>query len=96
METIKSPVKIKIEGDNIIIDCQTLSGKVHDELTVEKISGEDLEIGFNNRYLLDAFSAVDTDEIYIEFSTPQSPIKIMPADGSEKFVYLILPVLLKR
>lgn len=95
METIKSPVKIKIDADNLIIDCATLSGKVHDELTVEKIKGEDLEIGFNNRYLLDAFSAVDSDEIYVEFSTPQSPVKIVPTDG-EKFVYLILPVLLKR
>ncbi len=95
METIKSPVKIKIEGDHLIIDCATLSGKVHDELVVEKLIGEDLEIGFNNRYLLDAFSAIETDEIYVEFSTPQSPIKIIPTEG-DRFVYLILPVLLKR
>ena len=94
-ETIKSPVRIKLEADNLIIDCQTLAGKVHDEMTVEKISGDDLEIGFNNRYLLDAFSAVDNEEIYVEFSTPQTPIKIMPTEG-DKFVYLILPVLLKR
>ena len=94
-ETIKSPVKIRLDGENIIIDCQTLAGKVHDEMTIQKLSGEDLEIGFNNRYLLDAFSAVDTEEIFIEFSTPQTPIKITPTDGNS-FIYLILPVLLKR
>ncbi len=94
-ESIKSPVKIRLDGDNLIIDCQTLAGKVHDEMNIEKISGDDLEIGFNNKFLLDAFSAVDTEEIYIEFSTPQTPIKITPINGN-KFVYLILPVLLKR
>ena len=94
-ESIKSPVKIRLDGDNLIIDCQTLAGKVHDEMNIEKISGDDLEIGFNNKFLLDAFSAVDTEEIYIEFSTPQTPIKITPTNGN-KFVYLILPVLLKR
>lgn len=94
-ETIKSPVKIRLEGDNLIIDCQTLAGKVHDEMTVEKLRGDDLEIGFNNKYLLDAFSAIDVEEIYVEFSTPQTPIKITPIEG-DNFMYLILPVLLKK
>lgn len=94
-ESIKSPVKIRLSGDTLIIDCQTLAGKVHDEMNIEKLSGDDLEIGFNNKFLLDAFSAVDSEEIYVEFSTPQTPIKITPTKGN-KFVYLILPVLLKR
>lgn len=95
METIKSPVKIKLEGDNLIIDCVTLSGKVHDELTVEKMCGGDLEIGFNNHFLLDAFGAVGDDEVILEFSTPQSPIKMMPSQG-DQFLYLVQPVILKK
>ena len=95
METIKSPVKIKIEGDNIIIDCQTLSGKVHDELTVEKISGEDLEIGFNNRYLMEALRYAPADTVKIELNTGVSPAVIVPTEGEENFLYMVLPVRLK-
>ena len=34
--------------------CQTPLGKVVDEFTPESMEGDSMEIGFNNRYLLDA------------------------------------------
>ena len=39
--------------DHITVRCQTTLGKVVDELPAQ-VEGDPVEIGFNNRYLLDA------------------------------------------
>ena len=94
-ETVKSPVRINVEDDKIIIDCVTLSGKIHDEVNITKLYGDNLEIGFTNQYLLDAFGACEDNEVFLEFSTPLSPIVITPIEN-DKFLYIILPVRLKK
>lgn len=91
----KSPVRITLEENEVKIDCVTLTGKVHDIAKVEKLYGNDIEIGFVNQYLLDAFSAVGCDEVFVEFSTPLSPMLITPIEG-DKFFYFVLPVILKK
>ena len=58
------------------------------------MTGNDLEIGFNNKYLLDALKNTDTDQIKVHVNGPLSPFKIMPMDD-ESFVFLVLPVRLK-
>lgn len=53
-----------------------------------------MEIGFNNRYLLDALRVCDTDEVIVSLSSPILPILITPTEG-EAFLFLVLPVRLK-
>ena len=57
--------------------------------------GGDNEIGFNNRYLQDALKAAPSDELEICLNNGSSPCVIVPRDGSDKFLYMILPVRLK-
>jgi len=94
-QKVKSPVKININDDNIVIDCETLVGKVHDETAIEKLYGENLEIGFTNQFLLDVFGSCDTEEVFVEFSTPLSPMVVTPLEG-DRFFYIILPIRLKK
>lgn len=94
-EKVKSPVKLNLTKELLTIDCQTLTGKVHDETSVNLLYGEDLEIGFTNQYLVDAFTACTDDEVFLEFSTPLSPLVITPIEG-DKFLYVILPVRLRK
>jgi DNA polymerase-3 subunit beta len=58
-------------------------------------NGEDLEIGFNDKYLLEALKAAPADDIKIELTSGVAPCLISPADESENFLYMILPVRLK-
>ena len=60
-------------------------------------NGGELEIGFNNRYLLDALKAAHADTLRINLNTPISPCIIEPeAEGDRnKFLYRVLPVRLK-
>ncbi len=93
-EKIKNPVRL-IFGDNAInFICITPLGKAEDVCTCEG-SGEDTEVGFNDRYLRDALRAAREDELEICINTGSSPCIIVPADGSENFVYMILPVRLR-
>ena len=57
--------------------------------------GDEVEIGFNNRYLLDALRNARTEKVRLEISGPLSPVKVLPAEGND-FLYLVLPVRFKN
>ena len=57
--------------------------------------GDEVEIGFNNRYLLDALRNARTEQVKLEISGPLSPVKVLPTEGSD-FLYLVLPVRFKN
>ncbi|MEF9864803.1 MAG: DNA polymerase III subunit beta [Oscillospiraceae bacterium] len=92
-ERLKNPLRILFD-DKITIRCQTTLGKVVDELDA-KIEGEAVEIGFNNRYLLDALRHSGCDKLVMEINGPLSPVKVLP-DGGGDFVFLVLPVRFKN
>ena len=95
-ERLKNPLRILFGSDGkITVRCQTNLGKVVDEFEA-KIEGEAVEIGFNNRYLLDALRNARCDQVALEMGGPLSPVKILPADGGGSFVYLVLPVRFKN
>ena len=89
-EASKSHVVLKIEDDNVYINCETVMGKVKDKFSVNMI-GEPIEIAFNPKYLIDAFKNTDCSEIKFSFSTPVNPTTIEPVDG-DSFLYIVLPV----
>lgn len=92
-DRLKSPVRCVFEKDIIKVTCATASGKVYDEIP-SSLTGDTLEMGFNNRYLLDALRACECDEIRVLLNGPLSPMRICPLEG-ENFVFLVLPVRLK-
>lgn len=93
IDRTKCPLRCIFSDDEIKVSCMTNIGKATDELYAH-IEGEELEIGFNSKYLLDALKNVDSEEVKIELNGSISPIKIMPKD-KENLLYLILPVRLK-
>ncbi len=93
-EKIKSPIRIDIEENNINLSCSTSIGKAQDVLN-STVSGELFEIGFNNRYLLDALKNADTDLIMLKLNGPVKPMIIEPVQG-DSFVYLVVPMRLNN
>jgi DNA polymerase-3 subunit beta len=59
------------------------------------IEGEEIEIAFNARYMIDALSAVGTSEVALETSSSSSPGVIRPV-GSEGFLCVIMPMHITR
>lgn len=90
----KTPIRCYFNDDEIRFFCQTGLGRAEDYCAAVG-SGNGLEIGFNNRYLLDAFRAAPADKVKVCLNTNSSPCVLLPVDGSDKFLYMILPVRLK-
>ena len=55
------------------------------------IEGDEIEIAFNARYMIDALSAVGTPQVALETSTPSSPGVIRPIGGND-FLCVIMPM----
>ena len=55
------------------------------------IEGEDIEIAFNARYMIDALSVVGTAEVALDTSNPSSPGVIRPLDGDD-YLCVIMPM----
>ena len=90
-EKYKSPVRCRFEDGLLKLSSATSLGKAADECPLEG-DGGGLEIGFNNRYVLEALRAAPTEELLLQLSSPTSPCVIRPASGDGSFLYLILPV----
>ena len=86
------PVKLNVGFDKIDISCMTPKGKVNDTVRAE-LEGGELIIGFNCRFLIEAISACDEEDIIIEFSTPTSGCFMRSLDDNKSnYVFMILPV----
>ncbi|MGI6751705.1 MAG: DNA polymerase III subunit beta [Anaerovoracaceae bacterium] len=83
-------IKLDIFRDKIIITSRSEEGNVREELFVEK-EGNDLEIGFNAKYMTDVLKVIQDEEIMLKFNTSVTPCLITPVEGND-FNYLVLPV----
>lgn len=93
-DRIKNPIRCIFGDNHVRVFCATSLGKADVVCDVDG-NGGDLEIGFNNRYLLDALKAAPAEEISVCLNTGASPCVICPVDGDQSFLYMILPVRLK-
>ena len=93
-DKLKSPVRCLFECDKVTLTAKTGNGESRD---VCRLSGDGggLEFGFNNRYLMEALRYAPADTVKIELNTGVSPAVIVPVEGEENFLYMVLPVRLK-
>lgn len=93
-DKIKNPLRCYFRDGQVDFVCVTALGKAEDSCPLTG-NGEDLEIGFNNRYLLDALKAAPAEELLVCLNSGSTPCILKPTDGSEHFLYMILPVRLR-
>ena len=94
-EKQKSPVQCVFDAGKVTMSARTTSGEARDVCAVDG-DGGGLTIGFNNRYLMDALKNAPADEVRLELNTNISPCVILPTEGEERFLYMVLPVRLKN
>jgi len=83
-------VRFSISDVAITVSSRADEGRGRETVPAE-ITGEDLEIGFDAKFLSDVLKAITDDTIEMQYNTSVSPCLIRPADG-DRFEYLILPV----
>jgi len=93
-EKLKSPLRCHFRDGMVDITTKTAIGDAADQCVI-KGNGCDLEIGFNNKYLMDALKNAPADRLRLEFNSGVAPCVILPTEGEENFIYMVLPVRLK-
>lgn len=87
-------IKFDIKGDTLIITSNSQLGKVREEVSIT-LQGEEIEIAFNSKYLLDVLKSMDEDDVILELTSSVSPCVIKNKDLKNS-KYLVLPVRLAR
>ena len=90
--SIRSYVKFTID-EVLSVSTQSANGNVYDEIDIEKVSGEEITIGFNCKFLLDALKACDDGKMTLNFNNPLSGVLIEPeATEDGKYKYFVMPI----
>lgn len=91
-------IRLKIAGTELNISAEDLdySNKADERLTCD-YQGDDMQIGFNSRFLTEMLTNLTSDHIMLEMSMPNRAGILTPADGlddGETVTMLVMPVML--
>ncbi len=92
-------VRLKISGSELHISSEDLdfANEAHERLGCQ-YQGEDLEIGFNAKFLIEMLNNLSGDEVTLELSTPNRAGLLIPQtnDENEDVLMLVMPVMLNN
>ncbi len=66
-------------------------GRVNEQMEIISHEGEEVNISFSSKYLLEALRTIDSEEVNISFTGPMHPFMVTNPEN-EKILHLILPV----
>lgn len=85
----KKPVIFDITNNILKININSTVGNMDEEIDIEQ-EGNDIKIGFDPKFLIDALRVIDDETITFYFMNANAPCSIK--DENNKYIYLILPV----
>ena len=93
-------VRLKIAGAELNISAEDIdySNKAEERLTCS-YQGDDMQIGFNSRFLTEMLNNLNANEVQLEMSLPNRAGILTPVDGldeGEKITMLVMPVMLNN
>lgn len=94
-----SQVALNITGSELQLEGQDIDFSVEgNERMVCSYDGEDMQITFNAKFLIEILSAADTEEILMELSTPKNAGIIRPSENKpdEDLLMLIMPLMVNN
>lgn len=91
-------VRLKIAGNELQLTAEDpdFANKAHERLSCS-YQGDDMEIGFNARFLVEMLSNLESDLVHLELSAPNRAGIILPSDGledGEEVLMLVMPVMI--
>ncbi|GAA4807347.1 DNA polymerase III subunit beta [Litoribaculum gwangyangense] len=93
-------IRLKIAGAELNISAEDIdySNKAEERLTCD-YQGDDIQIGFNSRFLTEMLNNLSSDEVQLEMSMPNRAGILTPIDGldrGEQVTMLVMPVMLNN
>lgn len=93
-------IRLKMAGAELNISAEDLdfSNKADERLTCD-YQGDDMQIGFNSRFLIEMLNNLTCDDVSLEMSLPNRAGILTPVDGldeGELVTMLVMPVMLNQ
>lgn len=92
-------VRLKITGSELQVSAEDLdfSNEANERLACEH-EGEDIEIGFNARFMVEMLSNLDTEQVRLNMTAPNKAGVLLPIekDRNEDILMLVMPVMLNQ
>jgi len=90
-------VRFKISGSEILISAEDLdfSNEANERISCDH-DGDDIEIGFNAKFLIEMLSNIESEKVLLKLSEPNKAGLLIPENMSEKedIIMLVMPVML--
>ena len=88
-------IRLKITGSELVISAEDLdfSNEANERLACEH-DGDDIEIGFNARFMMEVLANLDSEDIDIKLDAPNKAGLILPKTNAENedILMLVMPV----
>jgi DNA polymerase III subunit beta len=93
-------VRFKLSGKELVLSAEDIdfSNEAKERLTCT-YEGDDMEIGFNSKFLLEMLNNIESDEIKLEMSAPNRAGILLPLNNENKdedILMLVMPVMLNK
>jgi DNA polymerase III subunit beta len=93
-------IRFKVSGKELVLSAEDtdFSNEAKERLTCS-YEGEDMEIGFNSKFLLEMLNNMETDEVRMEMSAPNRAGILLPVNNENKaedILMLVMPVMLNK
>ncbi|HEY4799063.1 MAG TPA: DNA polymerase III subunit beta [Bacteroidia bacterium] len=93
-------VRLKLKGSELNVSAEDLdfSNEASERLTCN-YKGEDMEIGFNSKFLAEMLTNMDSEEVLFEMSSPNRAGVMRPSGANgkdEDILMLVMPVMLNN
>ncbi|MFY8019655.1 MAG: DNA polymerase III subunit beta, partial [Bacteroidia bacterium] len=92
-------IRLKLAGSDLTISAEDIDfeNEAQEKLTCS-YEGEDMEIGFNSKYLLEMLNSMDALQVTLEMSQPNRAGVIVPSvqEPGEEMLMLIMPMMLNN
>ncbi|MAT39786.1 MAG: DNA polymerase III subunit beta, partial [Ectothiorhodospiraceae bacterium] len=90
--TVTNQIRMKLDASMLNLSAEDIDvgGEAHEEIACEYDGEDQLEIGFNARYLEDALNHLGNDDVLFEFSSPTRAGLIKPKEQAEEMDVLML------
>ena len=86
-----NPLRLRAHDGELEVQAQAAEVGDHDAALPARIEGDEVQVAFNARYLLDALQAIDSDDVSLGFNGPLQPAVLRPV-GRDDFLCIIMPV----
>lgn len=83
--------KVNQKSESFIVESKNNDIGEYSESIKASISGENIELNFNSRYVVDCFQSITSDSLTLNFGGPGKPL-VISGVSDKSFMYIVMPM----